>query len=64
MSTPRAIRKARRSDPWAATVRGDLDELPPLPWAPSLPVGEATELPYEEGMHLDRLAQRLQEQDT
>lgn len=61
MSTPRHIRQARRSDPWAPTTRGDLDELPPLRWVPSLPVGEATELPYVEGMAQFRLAKALQE---
>jgi hypothetical protein len=61
MSTPRHIRKARRADPWATTVRSDLDELPPLPWVPSLPVGEATELQYDEGMAQFRLAQQLED---
>ena len=64
MSTPRAIRRARRSDPWAITVRSDLDdELAPIEWTPSIPVGEATELPYSEGMQQFRMAQALQEGD-
>jgi hypothetical protein len=65
MSTARHIRKARKSDPWAATVRGDLvDELPPLTWTPSLPVGEATELPYEDGMAQFRLAAGLRDKEV
>lgn len=63
MNTARHIRQARRSDPWAPTVRGDLvDELPLIEWRPSLPVGEATELSYEDGLAQFRLAERLQEQ--
>ena len=64
MSTAREIRRARRAkhDPWAVTVKGDLDdELPLIEWTPSLPVGEATELPYAEGMAQFRLAQLLWE---
>jgi len=69
MSTPREIRRARRAkyDPWAVTVKGDLDplgaDLPLIEWTPSLPVGDATELPYEEGMQQFRMAQALQEFD-
>ena len=67
MSTARHIRKARKADPWAITVRSDLDplgdELPPIEWTPSIPVGEATELPYSEGMQQLRMAQALQEAD-
>lgn len=64
MSTPREIRtarRARRSDPWAPTVKGDLDELPLIEWRPSLPVGEATELSFEDGLAQFRLAERLRE---
>ena len=64
MSTPRSIRQARRQkhDPWGKTAPAGLDSLPPIEWAPAIPIGEATELPTDEGMQQFRMAQQLQEQ--
>lgn len=54
---------ARKHNLWAPTLPMEMAELPACPWRPELPTGDATELPFEDGMALFRQAEQWREPD-